>query len=593
LALDGRVDHQSDVAVLPSGRRVPDKSKTVLRVVTVLGFAVPVVAYFWVIHHYGVNAIWYDQWDDINVIAHPTLTNLWAQHNEDRIFFPNLVVLALAHTIHFNIHVEDYLSGLMLVAAVGLIIAAHKRRSPSTPWLYYCPVAIIMFSFVQVGNSLFGFQLAWFMVMLSLAGALFLLDRPLLNWSVLTGAMALAVIGSFSSLQGLLIWPVGLVLLYSRSRTKSMIIAWIAVGIVSAIVYFHHLSSAVAGTGGSYAFNHPVLAMEFFFSAIGDIVGQQIPAYGRNDWVIVLGVVIVAVAAWTLIVYGFRRENSSRPIGVALICFGLLFAGTIAVGRLDYGLYYSDASRYTTFDLLILVGCYLTVLQGRTLRATTRPTTEVERPGLPTRRFVDLSVHIVRAIIALTILLLVVLGTANGLAQARVWNQKLVEASKVTVNIDKAPDNVVSGVLYPLPISAVGFVRHMARIAKTQDLSVFATSTAAQYAKAGLPAETHITTKMDVPANGVVVKGFIWLGASASVDIGPIPLEVSRLDFLIIGPDAKRITVGPAGFTEYGWLAVWNTNPVPNGSYAIQSVVYNSAGKPTRSASVSVTVNNP
>ncbi len=551
------------------------------------------VAYFWVIYHYGVNAIWYDQWDDINVIAHPTLTHLWAQHNEDRIFFPNLVVLGLAHTVHFNIHVEDYLSGVLLIAAVGMIIVAHKRRSPLTPWLYYCPVAIIMFSFVQVGNSLFGFQLAWFMVMVALAGALFLLDRPLLNWPVLAGSIALGIIGSFSSLQGLLIWPVGLVLLYSRSRPKGMIIAWIAVGIVAVVVYFHHLSSAVAGTGGSYALDHPVLAMEFYFSAIGDIVGQQIPADGRNNWVIALGVVIVLMAIWILAVYGFRREDSSRPIGVALICFGLLFAGTIAVGRLDYGLYYSDASRYTTFDLLILVGCYLTVLQGRTTGAEARPTTGGERFSMPMRHFVDLSIRIVRGVIAVTIILLVIFGTTNGIAEARVWNQKLVEASKVTVNIDKAPDNVVSGVLYPLPLSAVGFVRHMAHVARSQDLSLFATNAAARYAKAGLPDVTDVTTRVGFPINGQVLKGHAWLGASASVDIGPIKLQASRLDFVIKGPNAKRITIGPAGFIYYGWLAAWSTETVPNGSYTVQSVVFDSAGKPTYSPAVSVTVDNP
>ena len=95
-------------------------------VATVLGFAVPVIAYFWLIHDYGVNSIWQDQWDDINVIAHPNLGNLWALHNDNRIFFPNLVVLLLAHTTHFNVHIEDYLSGIMLVLAIGLLIVAAQ-----------------------------------------------------------------------------------------------------------------------------------------------------------------------------------------------------------------------------------------------------------------------------------------------------------------------------------------------------------------------------------------------------------------------------------------------------------------------------------
>ncbi len=493
-------DHQSD-GVVDSTNGPGTKSKTACHVLTVLGFAIPLVAYFWLIHRYGVNGIWYDQWNDINVISHPSLGTLWAQHNEDRIFFPNLVVFVLSYTTHFNIHIEDYLNGLLLVAAAGLFILAHKRRSRSTPWLYYCPVLIIMFSFVQVGNTLFGFQLAWYMVMLALAGALFLLDRPVLNWSAFIGAMVFAVIGSFSSLQGLLIWPVGLVLLYSRSRANRFSIAWIAMGIVSAIVYFHHLSSAVAGTGGSYALNHPVLAMEFFFSAIGDIVGQQLPLEGRNNFIMALGIVIVLVAIWILVTRGFRRDESGRPIGIALICYGLLFAMTIAAGRLNYGLFYADASRYTTFDLLTVVGCYLAMVQGRPSEAPVPQLNHVEpahedwgddgllnhpKPPMKGSRSYEVVLsRTLQVVVACTIILLVILGTTNGLAQARAWHQKLVEASQVTVNIDKAPDNVVSGVLYPLPRSAVGFVRHMAQIAKTRNLSVFATEAAAQYREGG------------------------------------------------------------------------------------------------------------
>ncbi len=164
--------------------------KRALAVITVLGFSLPVIAYFWLIHHYGVNAIWYDQWDDVNVIAHPTLSNLWLQHNEERIFFPNLIVVVLAHTTHFDIHIESYLGAVMLVGAAALFILTHRRRSPTTPWLLYCPVVIVMFSFVQAGNTLFGFQIAWFLILLALASVLFLLDWPELTWPVFAGAVA-------------------------------------------------------------------------------------------------------------------------------------------------------------------------------------------------------------------------------------------------------------------------------------------------------------------------------------------------------------------------------------------------------------------
>ena len=155
-------------------------------------------AVFWLVAHYGVNVIEGDQWDDVTVIRN-SYTNLfdwsslWTQHNENRIFFPNLVVIALSRTTHFNVHAEEYLAVLMLVAATALIILTHKRRSPDTPWLYYCPMAFLMLSFCQYGNMLWGFQMAWYLVLVSMAAAFYLVDRISLTWLAFLGALTAAV----------------------------------------------------------------------------------------------------------------------------------------------------------------------------------------------------------------------------------------------------------------------------------------------------------------------------------------------------------------------------------------------------------------
>ncbi len=68
----------------------------------VLGFAIPVGSYFWLIHHYGVNVVFLDQWGDVGIVRHAysgnlTLGTLWSQHGEQRVLFPNLIVLALSY----------------------------------------------------------------------------------------------------------------------------------------------------------------------------------------------------------------------------------------------------------------------------------------------------------------------------------------------------------------------------------------------------------------------------------------------------------------------------------------------------------------
>ena len=116
------------------------------------------------IHAYGVNVIYSDQWDDVALIGHSYsgtlhLSTLWSQHYENRIFFPNLIVLALAYTTHFNVVTEEYLSALMLFGGTALVICAHKRRSPERRWIWYCPVAFLLLSLAQAMNALWGFQM--------------------------------------------------------------------------------------------------------------------------------------------------------------------------------------------------------------------------------------------------------------------------------------------------------------------------------------------------------------------------------------------------------------------------------------------------
>jgi hypothetical protein len=352
-----------------SAKRLVDRlGPRSVRALTIIGFSLPVLAYLWLIEHYGVNVIEGDQWDDVTVIraSHVHLFSwgvMWAQHNENRIFFPNLLVVAMSRTTHFNILDEEYLSALMLIGAAMLILSAHKRRAPGIPWLYYVPAVFVIFSFAQFGNTLWGFQMAWFLVLLAFAGTLFLLDRLELNWISYSGAIACAVVGSFSSLQGLLIWPVGIFLLYHRRRSWPWAAGWIASGVASTILYFYNFNQSTLGNG---AVKYPFASLKFFLFALGDVLGFQIqykkpPAGG----IVIFGAVVFGLALIAIIRFGIRRDqHGAGPIGVALILMGLLFAATVTEGRLIFGYWAAGASRYTTFDLLVPLGIYLTAISS-------------------------------------------------------------------------------------------------------------------------------------------------------------------------------------------------------------------------------------
>ncbi len=436
---------------------------------TGLIFAIPAAAYFSLIHGYGVNTIWGDQWADVQVIHHLysgtlSLGTLWAQHNEERNFFSNLVVVLLAETTHFNVVVEMYVSAVLLTCSIGILIITHRLRSRSTPWILYLPVALLMFSFVQFGDTLWGFQVAWFFVVIGLTTALFFLDRPILSLPLLIGALAGAIVGSFSLFQGLLIWPVGALLMYQRRRSWRLIAIWIATGVVTAVVYFIDFDfSAPGADNGSYASHHPIVALKFFFIAIGDVVGLPKP----NNGVFILGIVIFALAASLVGVYGLRRDElSQRPIGVALVCFGLLFAASIAIGRSSYGLQAARSPLYPTMDLLILVGCYFVIL-SRPPRSSTSPTSRQQ-----------VGILVMRALVVGVICLQVIVGFPHGLTGAQQWQSSMKTEEIYLVDLTQASDKVTLAEAVYNP----QLVRRLAVIAMDKRLSLFSTSAAATLA---------------------------------------------------------------------------------------------------------------
>jgi hypothetical protein len=329
---------------------------------------------------------------------------------------------------------------------------------------------------------IWGFQMAWYVVLLSLALAIALLDRPRFTWPVFVVAILVAVIGSYSSLQGLLIWPVGLVLLYQRRRSVQTIVTWVIVAGATTILYFHNFTSSKAFNPHDTILKVPSHAVGFFVFALGDIVGlQETKAEPANAWVIAFGVVILVLAVLVLIKWGFRRdERCATPIGVALILYGLLFDALITQGRVFLFYFAASQSRYTTNDVLVLAGIYLVALD----RSSSRQLAEVRPPAQtgPTgpggrllhwiRRRVDqIDRFPWRRVALAAIIVQVVFSVGLSFSGARQLHDYEVQAASVTGNIDHEPDGVVRFDLYFA--QSANWLREQAQFLREHQLGQF------------------------------------------------------------------------------------------------------------------------
>jgi disulfide bond formation protein DsbB len=546
--------------------------------------AIPVAAYFWFIDHFSVNIVSFDQWYDIRLLRHwyagaLTLSDLWASHGDHRILFPNLIVVGLAEFTHLNVTFEEYLSALMLVGSAVLVVVAHRRRSRLTPMLWYLPVMLLLFSFVQYQNTLWGFQMAWYLVTLSLVGALYLLDRPHLTQVAFFAAIIAGIVASYSSLQGLTVWPAGLVLLYLRRRSPDRSIIWSACGIAATVLYFYDWKPG-GFSDPTYLFTNPVASLKFFLFLLGSVLGTQSTAHPAPE--VAFGGVLVAVAI-VLIVFCWRRdERTGRPFAVALILYGLLFGVSVTVGRAWYGLY--APSRYAECGLFVLAGCYLVLAQrpederryeseGGTDAGTNA--SSKHRRGWGTVRTAGW------VVILAGIALQIVFGTGHGFASAKAWSQAQAQAADTIANYRDAA---------PALLSSVGQQgsRSLSSFMAAHDLSVFGTAKAASYAHRGLfPPLTAVHAAVAGPRAGSVLHGVAVLVAEATDPSGVRSVQFVGRDN---GHHLSFTTTATA--TVDGWVATWDTRTAENGDYTLTAVATGYGAKRGESAPVRVTVRN-
>ncbi len=330
--------------------------------VTALGLGAPVALYLWFILHFGVNVPFQDTWNGTLPLlvafarGHLTLAGLWAAHNENRELFPNLVLVLLDSATHMNEVVDMLVGAGLLTAAAGVVVwlAARSLRLPM-PWLI--PVPWLLLGLAQVENTLWAYQLAWMLIIFLTASVLALIELAQKRPSLVAAAVALALVASFSSLQGLLIWPVGLVYGLACGWGRRRFLLWAGIGVVAGVVYAWHIGPVYPTPHPAFMLLHPVLAIRFYLLLVGSIFVLHHTVLAC----LVLGLFLILAG-----VYAFprRREWARLRLPLALILAALLFDAMVTEGRVQFGLLAAGASRYTSYNLILLVGVYLAAVSA-------------------------------------------------------------------------------------------------------------------------------------------------------------------------------------------------------------------------------------
>jgi hypothetical protein len=214
------------------------------------------------------------------------------------------------------------------------------------------PAAFLVFSFRQWENMLSGINVAFIMCMAAAVVA-FLCLAWMKNErfvAAFIGALLSATVATYSALQGLIVWPVGLgqLLIVPLTKRQKIVLAalWVVVGIAQWIFYF---------LGYAAPAHHPPMGFSWNYLLVG--VGSALFDSVKAAWVAGLLILILTAAAVVLVLV--RRQVSQQSFWLAVIAYVLTTLGAITVGRSGFGIDQALSSRYATLTIPLVIVCYV------------------------------------------------------------------------------------------------------------------------------------------------------------------------------------------------------------------------------------------
>ncbi|MDJ1420374.1 MAG: hypothetical protein M5U10_00515 [Candidatus Methanoperedens sp.] len=314
---------------------------------------------------FGVNIVFWDQWAIVPLIKKLytgalTLDDLFAQHNEHRIFFPRITMLALAHITQYNTIAEMYFSWIIVFITLFLILKMYIQDfgSSISVMIKFIPIAWLIFNFRQFENILWGWQISAYLSILGFVAAVYMLDKSekINNWFIM--AIFSGIISTFSFFNGLFVWPVGLVfIILSKINNKiSIIIVWTISGILIWSAYFYNWIKPSHHPSLFFAVEHLISSITYLIVNIGaPLAFEQRHAFGTG---IILSIFIIISLIFTI----RNRYTAENAKWICFILFSFLSSAALTIGRSGFGVEQGLSSRYVTFTLLGVIGVYLIIL---------------------------------------------------------------------------------------------------------------------------------------------------------------------------------------------------------------------------------------
>lgn len=322
------------------------------------------------IWEYSVDVPQVDQWELVGLFekfAQRTLSlgDLFAQQNEYRQFFPNILFVGLGWLTRWDVRYEMLFTFLLaclisfnVFKLSSLTIAGGLRQRL---WLFLA-ANLLIFSAVQNENWLQGQQVIYFMPVACITtGTLIAYSTRFNLVAKFLFCALLSILSTFSCANGLLSWIVLAPILTwcvpgrASVHQKWLRIGWLLGFALSVTLYFNNFNHSLHPLQQVDALPTLGRACLFFVNLLGASFGL-----GKVAIAAPVGLVLLVLLIWMggLVL---RRWSSASVVSrsalpwLMLGSYSIMTAGFITFGRLRFGGDYAFQTRYTTFTIYLVV----------------------------------------------------------------------------------------------------------------------------------------------------------------------------------------------------------------------------------------------
>lgn len=313
-----------------------------------------------IFNNYSAVPFW-DMWNGYLEFYTKVQSGDWyawfAQHNEHRVFLSRILFWIDIHFFDGASYFLIICNSFLMISIVWLFYKFIKDlfQESSTKFYLFSLSVVLMFSWMQNNNIIWGFQSQFFLAYLVPLLAFYQLARYVdTNQNVYyIGALLVGILSVLTMGNGILALPLliilGLVLKLSKFKQLTLIV----VTVVTLMIYF---SDYVAPTGhGSltHTISHqPKDFILYIFTYLGGPIGYAI---GKSKLMVIQFFGFLFIVCSLYLTYRAFKEENKKPLIFALLIFIAYIGGTAfgtAGGRAIFGVNQALESRYMTPSLM-------------------------------------------------------------------------------------------------------------------------------------------------------------------------------------------------------------------------------------------------